>query len=1104
MHRRRTQLITSVTSAMAAIAVTFAAPLLPASAGSASSVTVGVLRTDGRSAPLGIDDASPALSWQVTSPARRTAQTAYQVQVATTGAGLASGTADLWDTGKVAGSAQRVEYAGDPLGSRARAVWRVRVWDRGAVSAWSDPATFELGLLDPSDWQAHWVANQDWRLSQKAPHPVTVTFPESTARFVRIDVTRLGLPLAEQPLDSQNRIVLSGEARRFPAVTHRLQLAEVQVRDSAHPEVNLASGLTKNVTASETETIRKQWEPGLVADNITTSNPQEGSYSGYQSAAHAGTDVSDHPIWLTVDLGQTRTFDQVQLYPRTDTLTADGRTPGFPMDYAVETAAATSGPFAEVAEVQGQTPPEPWLPQALPLFAKDFRVTGDVASARLHVAGLGIYVASLNGHRVGGAVLEPANTDYRDRVSYATYDVASLIGDGENTIGLALGNGTANALHTNGRYRKFARTTSDPQAIAQLEITRTDGSTEVVASDGSWLTTLGPTTASSWYGGEDHDARRELPGWDAPGADRAGWASVVEVGQPAGSAVLSARDTEPVRVVERLNGTEIGLPAQGVRVFDVGRDIAGLPEVTLDAPAGTVVRVYPAESLRNGHVDQSISNVGAPIWDQLTSVGARRTWHPDFGYHAFRYLEVVGLPDGAEVSVAGLRVMADNPSAGTFATSDPVLDGIHRLTRHALENNMMSVLTDCPSREKLGWLEQDHLAFDTIVRNYDVESYLPKIVQDIADGQESTGMVPSTVPDYTTLAGAYRDDPNWGGALVRIPVQYYETYGDDRLIRRYYPQMQRYLDYLDGQSARWVDGVYDYSLGDWITTEKPVMPRAVTGSFGVWAIADGLAEAAAAIGRPDDAARYREQADQLSAAVWRKFYDPVTGRVAGGGMGATALALDMGAVPADQRDAQLTRLVDLIRAAGWHLVMGEISFPSVLRVLSGAGRDDVVLQIAEQTTSPSLGFQVQAGLTALGETWDGGSGQSQSHFMLGALDGWLTTRLTGIGQVEGSVGFSRLLIDPAVVGDLTSASGSYVTPYGEVRTAWTRNADATVLDLTVPSGSTAEVHVPVHRDASGAVIVPSANGAQLLRIDGDEAVFDAPSGTWRFISPTTD
>lgn len=990
------------------------------------------LRTEHQDRPLGIDATRPGLSWRNSAAVQK----AYQIQAATT-PGRLVGRPDLWDSGRVTSTDVSARYDGKPLASRERVYWRVRTWSALGPSAWSAPSWFELGLTTSSDWSAGWVTNPQWQLSAKQPAPVTVELGQTRARYVRLDVSRLGLPLAEQPIDAQNRLVTSGDARRFPLRTYRLQLAELRVLDPSG--ANLAADRGKYVTASETETIRKEWEPALVADGLTTSNPTDAGAAGYQSAAHAGPDAS---IQLTIDLGAVHDVARVQLFPRTDTLTDDGRTANFPVDYSVATA--TDGDYATAATVTGQQPPATWLPSALPLFARDFSLAQQVTSARLYVSGLGVYVPTLNGTRVGDAVLEPGDTDYTDRVTYAAYDVTSQLRRGANTLGLAVGNGTANALHTSGRYRKFARSVSDPQVIAQLEVTLANGRTQRIVTDPSWRTTLGPTTSSNWYGGEDYDARREATGPTST------WAGVV----PATTAppVLSGRLSEPVRIVERLAGTEVS-PG----VFDVGRVIAGVEQLTVTAPAGTVIRAYPSESLRDGHVDQSKSNVGTPIWDSFTSRGGTRTWHPEFGYHSFRYVEIIAAAP-ATVGVTGLRTMADNDAAGTFDTSNDILDGIHRLTAHAVENNMMSLLTDCPSREKLGWLEQDQLAFDAIARSYDVRAYLDKIVRDMADGQEASGLVPSTVPDHVTLAGSYRDDPNWGGAIVLVPLQAWRTYGDTELLTRYYPRMQQYLSYLTGQSSRWVDGVYDYGLGDWITTESPQMPKAIPASFGVWRIADGLAQIAAALG--EDPAPYRQQADALAAAVWAKYYAPATGLFGGGGQGATALALDMGAVPESLHAAQLDHLVQDIAAEDNHLIMGEISFPSVLRVLTDNGREDIVYAVATQTSSPSLGHQVVAGLTALGETWDGGSGQSQSHFMLGALDSWLQTRLTGIGQAAGSVGFARLDIDPAIVGDLRSASGSYRTPRGTVATSWQRTGTGYTLRVTVPPGSLADVHLP--------------------------------------------
>ncbi|GAB2964790.1 hypothetical protein GCM10023080_027550 [Streptomyces pseudoechinosporeus] len=310
-------------------------------------------------------------------------------------------------------------------------------------------------------------------------------------------------------------------------------------------------------------------------------------------------------------------------------------------------------------------------------------------------------------------------------------------------------------------------------------------------------------------------------------------------------AELSARETEPVRVIETLQGKEID-GAEGSRVFDLGRNIAGWPEVTVTAPEGTTVRIHPAESLKDGHAFQSVSNVGAPLWDSYTTKGGGRaeTWHPKFSYHGFRYLELKGLPEGAEVSVRGKVLRTDNASAGSFSSSEPLLDDVHGLIRRAIEGNMMSILTDCPSREKLGWLEQNQLVFPSLAANYDMRSYLRKIVRDMADAQTPEGLIPSTVPDYVELSGAYRNDPNWGGAFVLVPWQLYTTYGDEETLRTYFPQMKQYVTFLE---QKVVGGILDYGLGDWITPDR-TFPRAVAGTYGYWRVVDAMSRTAEVLG----------------------------------------------------------------------------------------------------------------------------------------------------------------------------------------------------------------------------------------------------------------
>ncbi|MFI8949719.1 family 78 glycoside hydrolase catalytic domain [Streptomyces sp. NPDC053750] len=1072
-HRRPALLVASGLTAL----VTVLPSAVNADARPQTGLAPVELRTQHLAEALGIDDTTPYLSWNLTSRARGTVQSAYRVQAASSLTRLKQGRPDLWDSGKVRSAVPQATYAGKELGSRARVYWRVMLWSDGSGrdSGWSEPSVFETGLTKQQDWAADWITHPDWQLGERTVEPVVVDLPRTTARYVRLDVTRLGLPLADD----------------FPAESWRLQLGEIDVRDSETGTTGLAKGAA--VTASETHTVRKTWEPALAVDGLPNSALQ--TAAGYSSAPHTGPDVSDAPVVLTLDLKSAKTFDRIALYPRADVLTADGRVPHFPVDYTVSTGDAPDGPFTRVAEVTGRQPPKPYLPAALPLLAKDFALPKKVRSARLYVSGLGIYDASINGKPVGDAVLEPANTDYAERVQYATYDVTDRLRSGRNTIGIELGNGMSNVVSTADRYRKLYGNLSDPKVVAQLEITLADGTVRRVGTGGDWRTTLGATTSSNWYGGEDYDARRAIPNWNKPGQDRRSWKAATTVSGPGTAddpAVLSARETEPIRVVETLEGKEVEGAAEGSRVFDLGRNIAGWPEITVTAPAGTDIRVLPAESLKDGHAFQSISNVGGPLWDTYTTRGDRsETWHPKFSYHGFRYLELKGLPENATVSVRGRVLRTDNASSGDFTSSDQLVNGIHSIIRRAIEGNMMSVLTDCPSREKLGWLEQNQLLFPVLTGNYDMEAYFRKLVRDMSDAQTEDGLIPSTVPEYTNLPGGYRNDANWGGAFVLVPWQLYTTYGDRDTLTTYYPQMKRYVTFLEQQVK---DGILDYGLGDWFTPDR-TFPRAVAGTYGYWRVVDAMSRIAGVLGDEDGAASYRAKADTSAKALSAKYYDQATGTFGGGGHGAEALALDMGAVPDGERERLLDHFVTSVEAADHHLVLGEISLPAAFRVLSGAGRDDVVHEIATQTTSPSYGYQVLNGNTTLGESWDGGPGQSQNHFMLGAIDSWFTDRVAGIEQAPGSIGYRELLIDPAVVGDLTSASGSYRTPYGTVRTDWNRDGDRYRLRVTVPAGSTAEVHVPF---TGGQVTAPS--GAKPLRSEKGEAVYTVGSGDWTFRS----
>ncbi|MFG2015961.1 family 78 glycoside hydrolase catalytic domain [Actinomadura geliboluensis] len=1037
---------------------------LPASAapapGRARTLRPADLQVGHLPSPLGIDAERPTLSWRFAAGPRNAAQSAYQVRVATSRDRLAR--PDLWDSGKVGGPAVSAVYAGRALKSRERAIWQVRVWDGdGRASAWSEPSHFEMGLLAAADWTAQWIGNAAWSADPE-PSPAVITFPARTARYVRLDVTRLGLPIKEG----------------WPYKVSRLQLAEIQVLDGASG-ANLAAGAA--VTASESYTVGGQWEPKAVTDGSLTSDTAP---FGYTSMERREQDLAE-PVWIQLDLGEEKAFDRVLLYPRTDVTTDDGRTANFPEDFTVRTSGDGTA-FDTAAAVEGQEAPPPLhrQPEALPVFRREFTVGKRVRSARLYATALGVLDITVNGRPVSDAVLEPPYSAYKERIVYSTYDVTRLLHRGGNRVQVELGTGMAHVPPTPGRYEKLTRSDGKPAFLGQLEITYTDGSREVIASGTSWRTALGATTFTNWYGGEDHDARRTPSDWSA----------AVRVAAP--TARLAARTAPPIVPVGTFRTTKITQPKDGVYVVDLGTNFAGWPKLRVSGPAGTKVTMRPGELLNaDGTVSQHTT--GSPIWDTYTLSGeGTETWHPRFVYHGFRYLQLEGLPSAPdEGTVTGIVLRAGNAGAGSFTSSHGLLNDIHRIIDRAVQSNMYSVLTDCPHREKLGWLEQANLVFPAVARNYDVAAYYGAIVRDIAEAQTADGLVPDIAPEFTVFSGGFRDDPNWGNVIVFAPWQMYRAYGDTATLRTYYPNMVRYVDYLSGKA----DGhLLDYGLGDWITFDNST-PKGVTATFGYHRAVSALARIAKVIGKDADAAEYEALAGQIGSAFNAKYATSDT--YGSGSQACDALALDMGVVPDGKKDAVLAHLVNGIEAKGYHLTVGEIALPSVFHVLSAAGRDDVIHAFATQTGNPSYGYQVVHGATSLTENWDGPtSGNSQNHFMLGAIDEWFHAGLAGLGQTDDSIAFETLLVRPAVVGDVTRAAATYETPRGHAAASWRRTGRKLRLDVTVPPGTSARVEIPV---PAGAARPTAPRDARWIGVENGRAVFEIGSGDWTFEGRTS-
>jgi len=708
---------------------------------------------------------------------------------------------------------------------------------------------------------------------------------------------------------------------------------------------------------------------------------------------------------------------------------------------------------------------------AMPLFAKQFTTNSGIVSAVLYVSGIGIVVPSINGVNVGSAVLAPGSSNLAAHLTYSTFDVTSMLTAGSaNVLGIALGLGPRfvqpDSATQGYRYvSPSGATTTDnglPRTIAQLEITYSNGTKTTIVTDDSWLTTLGPTTVSAWWGGESHDARLEVPGWNLPGTNRASWSNVFVTTAPFPSTQLAPRAAPALTVVQQIAGTDLGSPVAGSELYNFGVNTAGREQFTISAPAGTTLTFTPAEILQNGEAFQNAGTTGVPVFDQFTSNGTTETWSPQFSYHGFQYIQVSGIATGVKITApTQLVVRANNSPVGTFQSSDATLNAIHTLVDRAVQSNMYSVLTDCPSREKGGWDEEVHLLFSMVARSYDIDAYGDSLVQNMADAQLSDGLVPDLVPENIVFSGGFRDDVNWGSAIIQTPWQIYQNYGDTTVLSTYYSNMVDYMKYLGTRVAGSLVRYGSSGLGDWGETSVTSIttPTDLVENWGYYRDEVAMANIAKVLGKTTDQAQYTAQAAATLAAFTATWYNPSTMSVANGTQSSLAMALDIGAVPASGTAAVTQKLVAAINEAGGFAV-GEIGLTPLFRVLSAAGYQQLIYNAVTSQKVGGYGYFVQQGLTSLPEYWNITSG-SRNHWMLGGVDNWINGNIAGIQQPSGSVDFQSIVIQPAIVGNMTSATGSFETNHGTIQSSWSNGASGFALTATIPVGSTGTINLPI-------------------------------------------
>ena len=426
----------------------------------------------------------------------------------------------------------------------------------------------------------------------------------------------------------------------------------------------------------------------------------------------------------------------------------------------------------------------------------------------------------------------------------------------------------------------------------------------------------------------------------------------------------------------------------------------------------------------------------------------------------------------------------------------------------AMHNNEVSLLTDCPHRERLGWLEQTHLVAPGLMFNSDLQRLNAATAHNIADAQQADGMVPTIAPQYTKFGPkypVYDDSPEWGSAAILAQWTAYRFYGNKDVLERNYGVMQRYLSYLESRAK---DGIVTYGLGDWydIGPGGPGYEKnttlGVTGTLMLLEDALAMQKIALVLQHTDDAARYAALADTERLSFNKHFWNEAKGYYDTGSQTANAMPLALDVVPPENRASVLAHVVADIHAHGDHITTGEVGYPYLMRTLMDGGQNDLLLTMSLKTDPPSYGSQLARGATSLTEAWDANPPNSQDHFMLGAIEEWFYRGLGGIGvDLSRAEPAERISIRPRMPTGLAWAKAGYDSQLGHIESDWEHTGDSVQITVTIPDGTEATVYVPavpVAEIREGDAAAEKRPGVWLVRRDNEGAVFRVSAGTYHF------
>ncbi len=682
--------------------------------------------------------------------------------------------------------------------------------------------------------------------------------------------------------------------------------------------------------------------------------------------------------------------------------------------------------------------------------------------AALYASAHGVYSLWLNGVRVDPRRLAPETTPYETMLYYQIYELTDLLRLGENTLTVLLGDGWwIGRIGLTGDSCQYGDKLG---FLGQLELDY-DGRIEIISTDETFEARPSYISYSDLMMGEE---------WDL-NVEPASWMPCVPAGKEGEG--LTLQTVEPVTAWKELEPVSLFIAPNGELIADFGQCLAGVVKLRVNCPAGREITLDHSETLDTaGNFFRNILGRNKDQQDKVICGAGETEFCPEFTYHGFRYVRLAGVAREEVLSIKALMIGTSLEQQGSFICSHPGLNQLQGNICRSTRSNMVSVPTDCPQREKVGWTGDIQVFAPTGCFNYDLHGFLTAWLAQMRQIQTEDGGVPIVVPSYpeqtkmqsTTFGG--NTSAAWSDACVLLPLTIYKATGDIAVLQDNLAMMERWMGFIANASHGyiWSEG---YHFGDWLI---PSFQNDVNG--GTAATAPVIAacqyavttrayiEVLEAVGASKEQTEsYRELLCKIRSAVREKFIRE-DGTVEGGLQGLYVMVLYSGVAEGELAAKVAAKLDTLIEENGGGLDTGFVSTPHLLSVLMANGYEKRAWELLYRTESPSWLYQVEQGATSIWENWnavrpDGEvTTSSYNHYSLGAVGDWIYQHIGGLQPKQ--AGWKSICYAPDINCGLEWTRCSHRTPYGTATCSWKRTQQGTQVEVTVPHGVEAKLCLP--------------------------------------------